>query len=278
MVLELGNTQIAYTMLPAIGGQLGQLLPDSGGDLWRVCKASVDLLFGNVIKQEPETVTGTVTSTQAIGTKQLKDTGNFSAILTADWLGAWGQTLGTLLNGGGQIFSVNEVLDADTLDVHVKYYTSAAGVGRTSSTGKWEVALTASSTYDIAMPGYSIKAVQGKPAAGVCLVDGGVDASVAPYFYAKVTGLAPVLVDDSDSPILPGEWVTVAASTAGYVEGPNATVTPTATELASLVGEALTGDIGFDCLLLVDLALPRLQGVSGRVARYIHPFNAVTVV
>lgn len=270
-VIRVGELYTAYANPPR---RVGDYVVDRSGDIWRLVKAAEDLVVGEVIKDKVALSTGTATSTQAVGTNRLIDTGNFAALTAADLEGASGVTLGTLANGGGQIFHVKKRHSDDELEVLVKWATTAASVASRVTDGKWAVALTTSSTFEIVMTGLVEDATDGLPPSGVCLLP--VDASVAPYFYAKVTGECPVLVDDSDNDILAGELVTVSPSTDGHVEGPNATVIPTATELAGYVGIAKTGEVGFDCLALIDLDI----GVRGRshvFPRRVHPYNQVTV-
>lgn len=269
--IRVGELYTAYDKPPK---RLGDYFCDRSGDIWRLVKASEDLVVGEVVKDKVALSTGTVTTAAAVGTNRLIDTGNFAALTADDLEGASGATLGLLANGGGQIFSVKKRHSDNEIEVFVKWATTAASVASRVTDGKWAVALTTSSTYELVMHGLVEDAIAGVVPSGVCLL--AVDASVAPYFYAKVTGECPVLVDDSDNNIIAGELVTVSPSTNGHVEGPNATVIPTATELAGYVGIAKTGEVGFDCLTLVDLDM-RVRARSHVFPRRQHPYSQVTV-
>jgi len=258
--------------------QLGQPVHDKKGDLWRACKGAEDVLYGEVLRQAAAVVTGTVTTVAVVGNKTLIDSAAFASITNAQVQGGVGVTLGTLANGGGQRFTVTRRVDANTLGINCRAYNSAADVITKNSRldGGWPIALTTSTTFAVSMLGLVQDAEESFPVYGLCQVYGGVDVSETPYFYAKLTGIGDCLGDDSDNTILIGEWVSVSASTNGYVQGPDGTGAGVVAEALSLVGVALHGEIGLDGLVVVDLKIG-LGGVGDFYPRANLPLNEVTV-
>lgn len=268
---------LAYEKAPE---KVGQVVVDDFGDLWRLCKCTVDTIYGAVVRQAADILTGTATTAAAIGSRRLIDTSAFASLTYNDLIGAEGFGTAALAEGGGQSFWITDRLSDDEVQIWNRAYTSAAGVADhnpASNEGGWAVAVTTSFTYGVNIPGRCRLAVEGITPYGVCQVkDGGVDASEKPYAYMKLTGLADCIGDASDNAFIVGEGVHVAASTAGYVQGPNATTAPTAPENRSYVGVAMHGDITFDCLVRVDLQIPPL-GAGHVLTRPRHPLNAVDI-
>lgn len=272
--LHVNDLITAYAVPPM---NLGEGVYDDEGDSWRLVKGREDFVFGEVTRNALELLNGTFTTAAALNTNALIDSAAFASITADDLIGARGNTIGSLATGGGQQFIVVDRISDDELLIRVTSWTSSAGVGLWSTDGLWEVANTVSSTYTISLPGHVEDAVEGFPATGVVLITGGVDVSALPYFYIKQSGIAPCMADDSDNSILDGEDVYVAAGVNGFIQGPNATGTPTNSELVGRVGIALGGEIAFDSLVNVDLNLAKIATRSHKFTRRVHPMNAVTI-
>lgn len=131
--------------------RLGVTAYDDFEDRWSYVQFREAVEFGDVVVDTPSTNLisnagiGTVTRAQAVGTKQLQDTGEFAADNDKQLVGA----IGYIHGGGGEgtTFYVKRVIDDDTLEIEV----IASTTRRTR--GGWPVALTTSSLYSLFLPG-----------------------------------------------------------------------------------------------------------------------------
>ena len=159
---------------------LGIVDTDKGGDDWSYVEFPAGTYTqGQIVRDSlPADIVGnsgvgSVTAAAAIGTRELKDTGEFSA---KQYLRG---AIGEIYQGGGhgQKFIVVGVPDANTLIISVE------GKG-------WEVALTTASRYNLILPGRAIVATAGTPfVRGVIQREGfTVPANETRYAWVKMTG------------------------------------------------------------------------------------------
>ena len=191
---------------------LGIVETDKGGDNWsHVEFPAGTYVQGQVIRDSltadivGNSGVGSVTAAAAVDTRELKDTGEFSA---KQYLRG---AIGEIYQGGGQgqKFIVVAVADADTLIISVE------GKG-------WQTALTTASRYNLILPGRAIVATAGSPfVRGVIQREGfTVPANETRYGWVKMTGLLQAQKDNSGTAFAANQGV--VPTTGGLVIGSGA--------------------------------------------------------
>ena len=224
--------------------RLGVTAYDNFDDRWSYVQFREAVEFGDVVVDTPHTSlignsgVGTVTRAQAVGTKQLQDTGEFGTDNDKQLVGA----IGYIHGGGGEgtVFYVRRVIDDDTLEIEVLSSPTAR------TRGGWPVALTTSSVYSLFMPGLVSKAPSSSPAFAQLRPRGVAQAAGAAgeYGYVKQKGWGVVTHDTSATGLAAGQKAISIAD--GLVQGTpiNATEAGTIANLRGAVLEEIHHSVG----------------------------------
>ena len=156
----------------------------------------------------------TVSAASAVGTDVLHDTGKFA---NKNLVGAIGQI--TAGPGYSQTFWVTEVIDANTLRVHVMtQYLTATNNPLVNEAGTWETALTTSSKYRLFFPGAVKKAAAGATGGIRGFSEVKVEtADIGKYGWVVQGGPTYGLLDVSGT--APGTAGGVVAAAGGLIDG-----------------------------------------------------------
>lgn len=205
--------------------RIGLSTPDRWGDLWSYVEFTPgDYKNGQVVGDQgvgdliSNSGLGTVTAAAEVGSKMLKDTGEFNG---KDLRGAIGHIVDG--SGVGQTFIVIGVKDADTLLISVP---NQSGEG-------WKVALDTTSKYRLKLPGrVAVTATPANVRGVVQADDFSVPANQKRYGFVRQGGLGDGLINASGTAL--SNLVTV--TTGGLIIG---TSSP-----ANAIGKTVLGDLG----------------------------------
>lgn len=189
---------------------------DEPGDEWSYVQFREDVGFGDVVidSHNATLVTGgigTVTAAAAIGTRLLKDTGEFAEDDDKWLVGA----VGYIHEGTGQgtFFYVTKVVDDDTLEIEV--ISSPTGLTK----GGWPVALATDTKYALMLPGLVTKSTVAGIVRGVAQAP----AKKGEYGFVKKRGWGMVDIDAAGNAL--GETLGIAPIAGGQAAGFAGTVT-----------------------------------------------------
>lgn len=201
---------------------LGIIEPDVNGDEWSYVQLIEDVGIGDIVADAYGSdilgaASNSVTAAQAIGTRKLKDTGEFATTDKKAFLpGGLGFIAGNAA-GEGQAFYIEKVDDDNTLSIVM--IASESGIA-TPGDG-WVVALTTDSDYNVILPGVARKTrplsdTNRRRVRGVAQHSG----KKSEYGWVKRTGPGLINVSGSGIAMAHGLHLVVAdtASTTGCAE------------------------------------------------------------